>query len=268
MLSVIILTRNSRKYLDRCFDAVINKCASEGIEYEIIVIDNGSSDGSHSVLDHFVHSKPDNFRLVLLETNKGTTYPRNLGLKMAQGEYICILDSDTELLSGELTEVLRLLDQRREVGIVAPRLLLGNGSVQNSVKKFPTFWHKLIKIPKILFRIKGINADFYSCFPFEKETEVDSAISACWFFRRDLLETVGMLDESIFYSPEDLDYCMRVHKAGKKILYCPFFTVMHFTQQISHKKPFSKVSLSHFRGLFYYFRKHGGWIFPPNNKVR
>ncbi len=247
---------------------MINKCAAEGIKYEIIVIDNGSSDGSISVFDHFAHILPDNFRLVLLKTNKGTTYPRNIGLKKAQGKYICILDSDTELVKGELTDVIRLLDENREIGIVAPRLLLENGSVQNSVKKFPTFWHKLIKIPKALFGIRTLEVDFYNGFPFEKETEVDSAISACWFFRRELLETVGMLDENIFYSPEDLDYCLRVYKAGKKILFFPCVTLIHFTQQISHKKPFSKVSLSHFRGLLYYFGKHGGWIFPPVIKDR
>jgi len=260
-ISFVILAWNSSRYLDACFNSIIAKCDSESLAFEIIVVDNGSTDNSREILERFSRSYPDKFRLIHLDLNKGTTLPRNLALKQAQGKYICIFDSDAEILNGDMSEVLDTLKERHDVGIIAPMLLLDDGTVQNSVKKFPTFCHKLLKIPKIILGIKVANADFYADFPFLQERPVDTAISACWFFRRDLVDIVGYLDEKIYYSPEDLDYCIRARKCGKTITYFPKFVVRHHTQQITHRKPFSKTSLSHFGGLIYYFKKHGGWFF-------
>lgn len=246
-----------------CFSSIIKKCSDEDISFEVIVIDNGSRDGSVQVVERFQKEKENKFILIALKQNMGTTYSRNRGLKMARGEYICILDSDTELGTGSIKTVINTLLSDRTIGLIAPRLLLPGGSVQNSVKRFPTMLDKLAKIPRILFGLETVNYDFYDQFPFEKSQAVDTAISACWFFRRDLLESVGCLDEKIFYAPEDIDYCLRVCKSGYTNLYFPLFTVLHHTQQITHRKPFSKTSLSHFWGLLYYYRKHGGWFIRP-----
>lgn len=262
-ISFIILTWNSKRFLQGCFTSIINKCTEEGITFEVIVIDNGSSDGSIDIVEQYRDNYPNRFVLIPLEINRGTTYPRNLGIKQARGQFLCILDSDTELENGVLTEIIRRLDTDSRVGIIAPRLLLPDGAVQHSVKHFPTMLNKLMKIPRIVFGIKTKNADFYEDFPFTSERNVDTAISACWFFNRALLGKVGLLDEKIFYAPEDIDYCLRVWKAGHVVLYYPAFTVLHHTQQITHKKPLSKTSISHFRGLLYYYCKHGGWMRKP-----
>jgi GT2 family glycosyltransferase len=262
-LSFIILSWNSQRYLQRCFDSLIEKCRAEQILFEIIVIDNGSSDDSVTLLKQYQNRLPGQFTLISLDSNRGTTGPRNIGLRQAKGRNICILDSDTECGEGSISAVLGLLHEREDVGIIAPRLLLEDGSVQHSVKKFPAFTAKLLKLPKVLFHIQVADADFYEDFPFAAERSVDSAISACWFFRRELLAEVGMLDENIFYAPEDLDFCLRVRQAGKTIRYFPELTLLHHTQQLSHRQPFSKLSWSHFCGLLYYFRKHGGWFSSP-----
>jgi GT2 family glycosyltransferase len=115
----------------------------------------------------------------------------------------------------------------------------------------------------LVTNIKTQNTDFYQEFPFKTERDVDTAISACWFIRREHWDKVGDLDEMIFYAPEDLDYSVRVWKAGFRILYYPQFTVLHHTQQITHRKPLSSSSLSHVRGLLYYYLKHGGWFIRP-----
>ena len=266
-LSFVVLTWNSEGFLTACFESIMRSCSSERIPYEVIVVDNGSSDASVAVVQGFQKVHPGNFKLIALESNRGTTYPRNLGLKQAAGDYICVLDSDTELGEGSLEKVLMCLATQRDVGILAPRLLLPDGSVQNSVKRFPTMLDKLKKVPRIVTNIKTQNTDFYNDFPFKSERDVDTAISACWFIRKELWEKVGDLDEMIFYAPEDLDYSIRVWKAGYRILYYPMFTVLHHTQQITHKKPLSKTSLSHFRGLLYYYWKHGGWMIRPHYKT-
>lgn len=263
LLSFIILTWNSEKFLQTCFTSIIRKCHEEHVSFEVIVIDNGSSDNSTQLVKQFGNDYPGNFILIDLDRNTGTTFPRNLGMKQAKGDILCILDSDTELGEGSLTSLIANLKSDRQSGLVCPRLQLPDGSTQNSVKKFPTMLDKLVKIPRIVFGIKTGNHDFYPDFPFFDAREIDSAISACWFFRSDLLDHVGLLDEKIFYSPEDLDYSLRVWKAGFKNLYYPGFTVKHHTQQITHRKPFSKTSRSHFWGLIYYYRKHGGWVKRP-----
>lgn len=266
-LTFIILSWNSEGYLVGCFDSIIRTCSREGVRFEVIVIDNGSSDGSRGVVKEYKDRHSDAFQLIPLDRNCGTTYSRNLGLKKARGAKVCILDSDTELGEGSLLALLQRLDRGERIGLIAPRLLLPNGAVQNSVKRFPTMLNKLLKIPRIVFGIKTQNADFYEDFPFAEECEVDSAISACWFFSRGLLETVGFLDEKIFYAPEDVDYSLRVWQAGYRILFYPDYTVLHHTQQITHKKPLSRTSLSHFGGLLYYYWKHGGWVIRPEKNI-
>jgi GT2 family glycosyltransferase len=259
-LSFITLSFNSESFLAKCFDSIISKCHEESIVFEIIVIDNGSKDGSLNIINTYDEMYPDTFKTIFLTKNRGTTYTRNLGLKKAEGKYICILDSDTEILNGSLKDVTDYLGKNEDIGILAPRLLLPNGRVQNSVKKFPTFWQKISKIPRVIFKIGLPDVDFYEEFPFKNRRVVESAISACWFMRKDLLSIVGVFDEKIFYAPEDLDYCLRLRYLSKKIEYFPSVTILHHTQQISHKNPFSKVAISHFLGLLYYYRKHRGWF--------
>jgi GT2 family glycosyltransferase len=259
-ISFIIITWNSEHYLKRCLSSIIEKCNNENISFQIIVTDNGSSDNTKVILDEFYRKNRGVFIVEYLSYNSGTTFSRNIALKKSNSKYICIIDSDTQIRNGNIKSVIDLLDSNGSIGMVVPKLVLPDGAVQNSVKKFPTFIHKIFKIPQAVFKIKTVDRDFYSGFPFSDRTDVDTAISACWFFGSHLLNKVGYLDEKIFYSPEDLDFCVRVKKAGMRIVYDPSFEVFHDTQQISHKKPLSKVSRSHFWGLIYYFKKHGGWI--------
>lgn len=261
-LSFIILTWNSEKYLSSCLDSFIEQCIRERISWEIFLVDNGSTDGTCDHARGYCEKYGTQVCLISLGKNFGTTYSRNLALRKAQGKYCCVLDSDTEYNFGNIRDVLTLLDNDK-VGMVVPQLVLPGNIIQNSVKRFPTFLDKIKKIPGIFLRKKVSKNDFYETFPFYETRNVDTAISACWFFQKTLLDSVGYLDEAIFYAPEDVEYCLRVNKAGLQIVYYPQFSVFHHTQQISHHKPFSKVSLSHFAGLVYYFNKHGGWFHRP-----
>lgn len=263
MLSFIILTWNSEKYLRECFNSITQKCLADSVEWEIIVIDNGSTDSTRQMCHEYAGNSPEHFRIEKLPFNHGTTVTRNIGLRLSKGEYICIMDSDTELAEGSLADVLSLLNTDGSIGIIAPRLILPGGAVQHSIKPFPTLFQKLAKVHSLLLGRPPATRDRYDNFPFNTPKEVDSAISACWFFRRELLDKVGFLDEKIFYAPEDLDYCLRIHKDGLKVLYYPDFQVLHHTQQVTHRSPFSRVAVSHLWGLLYYYRKHGGWITKP-----
>lgn len=262
-LSFVILTWNSESYIEKCLQSCVTKCDQENLKIELLVVDNGSTDNTINIVENLADRLSVPIKLTKLKENKGTTISRNLALRQAQGEFICILDSDTEFGKGSIIGALEFIDENANVGILAPRLILPNGSIQNSIKKFPSFFQKLKKIPKALVKAKVTEHDFYSDLETMGISKIHSAISACWFFQKNLLSTIGYLDENIFYSPEDLDYCIRVYNSGRQNFYFPELEVLHHTQQISHSRPFSRVSISHFGGLLYYYRKHGGWLFPP-----
>lgn len=264
-ITFIILTWNSAKYLDSCLNSIIEKCHAEHIRQEIVVVDNGSTDQTLSTLKSYKANHPDIFTFIHFMKNYGTTFSRNVAFNSARGDIICVLDSDTKIESGSISSIVFKLKNDRQLGLIAPKLMLGDKTIQNSVKKFPTFIEKITKAICIAMKLKHPVTDFYKDFPFDRDTAVDSAISAGWFFRKDILRDVGYLDERIFYSPEDLDFCRRLNKSGYLILYTPDLEVIHYTQQISHKTPFSRLSISHFLGLIYYHIKHGSWFFRPTH---
>jgi len=258
-ISFVLLTWNSEKDIVACLESVTNTCFNEKLNYEILILDNGSSDSTRRLLKNSMNEN-ENIKCDYLESNSGTTLSRNILLKKVNAEYVFILDADTEIKNGSLLEAIQFLKNNPDIGLIAPKLWLNDHAIQHSVKKFPTLNEKLYKIRKILSLGKYNTSDFYDDFPFSKIQEVDTAISAAWIFPKTILDKVGFLDEKIFYAPEDIDYSLRIWKAGFKIVFYPYFELLHKTQQITHSRPFSKISFSHFKGLFYYFYKHGYWF--------
>ncbi len=252
-ISFIVLTWNSEETIRDCIDSIARQCGAEEIEYKIIIVDNGSSDGTVGIIESYENTP---VKLIKLGENKGTTFTRNLAIRQSTGNFICIIDSDAAFIDGRLRGILSLLHTDASIGIIAPQLIESSGDIQVSVRKFPSVVGKISRIPKILLKMELKEQDGYTEFPFCDNTEVDCAISACWFMRRDLSDEIGLLDERIFYSPEDVDYCIRTRKRGKKILYYPDVKVLHKTQRITHKNVFSRIAFSHLYGLIYYFFKH------------
>jgi len=253
-ISFVILTWNSEKTIENCLKSITHVCQSQNLEYEIHIVDNGSADNTVPII--LGNADSARIHLIRLPKNLGTTRTRNRALRKCTGDIICIMDSDAALLEGDLRALTDTLRGDSSIGILAPRLIFSGGAIQHSARKFPTLFQKLSRIPYIVFKLPLSPEDIYKDFPFPDITDVDYAISACWFLRRELLDTVGFLDERIFYSPEDLDFCIRTWKKGKRIVYYPHFTVLHHVQQITHKNFFSRIAFSHFFGLVYYFLKH------------
>jgi len=265
LLSFVILTWNSSRTIGETLSSIVRTMADNRIRaFEVLVVDNGSTDATLEVLKGY--GETARLRVTPLPVNRGTTYSRNLALREAAGTYVCVLDSDVAIRTWRVRESLDFVDANR--CLLAPRLVYPDGSVQNSVKKFPTLTAKLLKITKILFGIQRFaRLDFYPEMPFGDIRNVETAISAFWLFPRDFLATVGLLDERFFYAPEDVDYCIRVQRAGHPVCYYPALVAVHHTQQISHANPFGRVALSHLSGLLRYFLKHGYWLRAPRLDV-
>lgn len=259
-ISFVVLTWNSAGTVLECIRSIGDKCREECLEHEILVVDNGSRDATMLEIAKALDCGYK-VRVIALAENRGTTVSRNIALRESRGSTVCVMDSDAMIIEGSLSDILAALDDR-SIGIIAPRLLLPDGTTQRSVKPFPSALGKLLKIPQIVFKTRSVDVDAYADFPFQEPRDVDTAISACWLFRRSLLDDVGLLDEKIFYSPEDVDFCIRVRKVGKRIVYDPHFLVLHHTQQITHRKVISRHAFSHLMGLVYLFSKHRYFVTP------
>lgn len=253
-ISFIILSWNSAGFLDGCLTSIQSDLAGSDLSHEIIVIDNGSGDDSRSILAGYIERGLP-LTLIALGSNTGTTFSRNIGLRMARGRYLCILDSDIKFCQGKTMETLvKTLDTEPRAGIVAPMLVYSSGNHQKSFDQFPTLRNKL---KRLFFLRKMEQVEGLQQFHARNIIEVDYVISAFWLFRRELMESIGLLDERIFYAPEDVDYCLRSWLNGSPVLFCSGVKVIHLAQEISRKRPFSKSAVRHLLGLAYYFRKYG-----------
>jgi GT2 family glycosyltransferase len=252
-LSFVILTWNSVAHLEKCLASVARAMQGRQLEYEILVFDNGSRDGTAELLARLAEADRSHLVPFYQPENIGTTRSRNILFAAARGDYLCVMDSDVELEAGTIATLLPLLSADPRLGIVVPRVEYASGAWQKSIDRFPTLLDKMSR----LFRLRAIEeregrrfADLTEPF------DVDYAISAFWLLPRRLLQTVGPLDERIFYAPEDVDFCLRVWQAGYRIRYVPTAVVVHHAQEISRGLNLSRAKFSHIKGLMYYFRKH------------
>lgn len=249
-LSSVVLSWNSSRHIESCILSLLKEGA--GHYDEVWVVDNGSADGTVEILERLVREHRPRLTVRYLDKNAGTTVSRNIALKQVRGQYIAIVDSDVVVPEGTIAPLIARLASDQLCGLLAPRLLYPSGQLQMSTDVFPTIFRKIGR----LFMLKAMERRLDGEGGSHQPRDVDYAISAFWMIRRDVLDTVGLLDENIFYSPEDVDYCLRVWNAGYKVMYDPAVHAIHCAQEISRRFPLSRAAISHAAGLMYFFRKH------------
>lgn len=249
-LSIIILTWNSKNLLRICLESIYSNTRTK--DYEIIVVDNASYDKTCEMLNV---SFPK-IRIIRNETNRGVAPARNQGLAVARGEYLLILDVDTVIEDGALDVLMKFMENNSAVGLVGPKLVYPDGELQYSCRKFPTVPSKLLRRIPLRLANKLLVDEEYRAWDHASVQEVDYVIGACQLIRREAFEEVGELDDKMFYGPEDVDYCLRLRKAGWKVVYNPETKIIHNEQRVTRKKLFSIVTWRHIKALVRYFRKH------------
>ena len=249
-VSAVVLSFNSFKYIEKCIKSLFDAFKKCDLKGEVIVVDNGSKDGSAEVLKRLQKEFSIYLKVIFQELNTGTTRSRNRAIKQARGNYILILDSDAYMNPEALKNLILYHENNLKVGLVAPGLVYPDGRFQLSVDVFPTLIRKI----KRYYSLRSLEENS-KCRP---AGDVDYAISACWLLKKNVIKTVGLLDEKIFYSPEDVDYCIRIWKSGYEIHYLPQICVVHDAQEISRPKGFfiNKFTVRHAKGLIYLFVKH------------
>lgn len=262
-ISFIILTWNSEQYIEKCLQSIDT---IKGLSTKSYVIDNGSQDGTISALDRIkeqlIHTR---LAIIRLSSNRGTTVSRNMGLKKAceNSRYICVLDSDTIVNEPAITKLVGILANDPTIGIVGPVLQGLDASIQNSGRAIPTLSLKLLKVlPLKGMRERGAAKEQIP--KVQNITDVGYLMSACWMMRASLIERIGLLDENIFYAPEDVEYCMRAWKHGYRVCYIKSTSIIHAWQRLSRKKLFSKHNWEHIKGLFYLFHRYHCYFNKPD----
>lgn len=251
----VILTWNSEKVIGNCMDSIL---VFQNMIAHIYIVDNGSSDGTLNVIAQRKNGIKHTISVIRLEKNLGTTISRNLALKeilkIAESDsYICILDSDTRVNEDAIHTLIDELEKDPQNGVVGPQMYGADGSLQVTGRNIPTLPEKLQNVlsdRNLDKEIKQLQKKGKQSYP------VGYLLSACWMMKASLFERTGLLDENIFYAPEDAEFCIRVWKSGFRVIYCPEAKIFHDWQRISRKKILSKHNYEHIKGLLYMFRKH------------
>ncbi|MCA8980534.1 MAG: glycosyltransferase family 2 protein [Planctomycetes bacterium] len=223
-LSVVITSWNTRALLRRCLDSVA--AATDGLDAEVIVVDNGSADGSAELVAMRYPS------VVLLRNaeNLGYAIATNQGARAARGEYLLLLNSDTELDRSALDALIGWLDQRGDYAGAAPRLLESDGSVQRACMRFPrrrTAFAFGTPLERARPRSRELDRYYARDFDYERDGDVEQPPAACLLLRRSAWDELGGMDESLWLFFNDVDLCARLAEGGGRLRFIASATVRH-----------------------------------------
>jgi len=248
-LSIVIVNWNTKEFLLPCVRSIFRN--EQRVGWEIIVVDNGSWDGS---ADEIRKTFPL-VRVIENEKNLGFAKAVNQGLQKASGGYVLLLNPDTQVKGGAIERLVSFMDAHSDVGVAGAQLLNSDGSKQNSIANFPSLATELLN--KSLLRWF-----FPKKFPGKESSysgpvEVDSVIGACMMARRDAIKQVGLLDEDYFLFLEETDLCYRIKRAGWKVYHVPQAEIYHF-QGKSAEAERKRARVEYFRSRYHFFKKNRG----------
>ena len=251
--SIILANYNGSFFLEDCLKSIQNIVVC-GDNYEVIIIDNASTDDSVNL----IKNKFPSFKLICSQVNLGFGKANNLGVKHSQGDRILFLNTDTVLVENTPKILSDYLNQYKEIGIISPRITFRDGSYQLSCGKLPNLVIEFID--KIRY---GLDRKWHHVFgslynkQYATVQEMGWLTGACLMMRRDVFEQLGGFDESFFMYFEDKDICKRVHEAGWKVVYYPKTSLIHLLGGSSSSVKKS-VNTYYRDSQLYYYQKHLG----------
>jgi len=253
-LSIVIICWNDWKVLENCLRSIFNgECP---FTFEVIVSDNGSTDGS-------VEKTKDQFpsvRIVENRANLGFAKGNNAGIREARGEYALILNPDTIVHRGSLDRWIEFADRHPEAGAFGCRVHNPDGTYQVSARPFPTVRRASLAalyLRPLAHMSRIFLTDVYPGWKGDSEREVDWQSGCCVLFRADLLRKLGGFDEQFFYQYEEVDLCRRVWDAGYSIRFTTEASITHLGGQSVGRFPV-RFAIEKCRNGYRYYYKHFG----------
>ncbi|MFH0856581.1 MAG: glycosyltransferase family 2 protein [bacterium] len=232
-LSIIILNYKYKGLVKNCLRNI--KAIDLKLNYEIIVVDNASSDGiGEMILKNFPDAK-----FIGLHKNRGYSAGNNAGIKEARGKYILIVNPDITVLPGAIEKLYNFMETHPDVGVTAPQLLNPNGTIQRSCMKFHNFlmpvYRRLSFFEKFSFVKKQLDYFEMAKWDHNSSCEVDWFLGACLIIRKVALDKAGLFDERYFLFFEDTDFCRSIKMTGYKNYYLSEAKVVHLDERLSNK---------------------------------
>lgn len=223
-ISVLIVTFNSRGFIRGCLESVAE--AGDGENWKVIVVDNGSVDGSAEVAMEY-----PTVQVIRKDRNVGFAAGVNSALDVVDSEYLLLLNPDTVVTGGSIQTLKGYLDTNAEVACVAPQLLNFDGSIQSSCREFPTLKTILAEfflLPGVRRRFPKLDRYRMGYFDHRSRREVDQPMASCMLLRKGVLDEIGRLDERMPIFFNDVDLCRRIKDKGWSIVFLPDARVYHY----------------------------------------
>ncbi|MFA5238857.1 MAG: glycosyltransferase family 2 protein [Phycisphaerae bacterium] len=251
-ISVIIVSWNAKQHLINCLKSILDTV--DGYSQEIIVVDNASFDGSPDA----VISQFPQVTVIRNKENLGFGRANNIAIRMSKGRYICLVNSDVIVLKDCIKKLITFMDSHQDAGMVGPKILNPDGSLQPQCRYFPTIWNSLCQVlnlsglfPKSAF----FSEPFMKHWTYDETRKVDVLSGCFWLVRREALDEVGLLDEDFFIYGEDVDWCKRFHDAGWDVVFYHSAEAIHFGGASADNAPI-RFYLEMHKADLQYWRKH------------
>lgn len=263
ILSIIILNYNTKDFLLPCVKGIIND--TRGLDYEIIIVDNASTDGSARYIQQKLIPRFGQVKLIVAAANRGYAAGNNLGIKAAAGKYLLIMNSDIAIWDDSLIRMVEFMDNHPRVGLASPRLLSPDGSLQYFCYRFPSpqvLLYRRAPLGNWTFARRQIAHYLMADWNHRDNRPVDWVQGSCIIVRREAIDQTGLMDERFFLYLEDTDWCRRFWQSGWEVWYLSDVEIVHYHNRASasekfYQTVFNKMSWVHLASTWKYFRKWG-----------
>jgi N-acetylglucosaminyl-diphospho-decaprenol L-rhamnosyltransferase len=248
-ISVIIASHNTRAYLGRCLSEI-------GDNHEVIVVDSASTDGSQEL----VRTGFPRVRLIELDRNKGYGAALNEGIAEGSGDCLLLMNADAWPRPNAIERLVEFAQSEPHVGIVGPRLVNLDGTLQRSVRGFPTLWRLATEYLFLRWLApwsRALNAFYGSRFDHRSRREAEFLVGAVLLVRRQLLDEIGRFDTSFFMFNEEVDFCYRARSAGWSVVFWPGVEFVH-AGGASTSQAWSRMYREQLRSHLRFLAKHHG----------
>ncbi|MEW6042111.1 MAG: glycosyltransferase [Elusimicrobiota bacterium] len=258
-VSIVIPNWNGLGIIEDCLSSIKNSVQT--VSYEVIVVDNNSTDGSAEV----ILKEYSWVTFARLPVNKGFASACNVGMELSQGRYIWILNADTEVRNHTLDEMVKFMDENPKVGALNPKVVYPDGTLQPSVMYLSSFldalweeifWHTHLhrwfkKEYRKKAHVKGID--------YNNTLEMEWLRGSCLFIRREVYKQIGGFDSNFFFGYEEHDYSIRIRQLGWRLVWMPKAEIVHKASSVGSR--FGKRLVIWLNNSnFYFWRKHKGLI--------